>query len=205
MTLDEEEQEDLGVVVQSCLESIYEGNSSRSSIRSDPDIDRSDSMISDVNREGRIKLDAEIENLTDSLADNLAASQITVDERKHRDLQRQALIAERESQQLRENCTELERNVALLRTENEQLKAQNADLADGSNSADQRIEEELNKQRIQTDKEIAAYQSQHAYELGDKDKKISELQTEMALMERQHEERLYRLQGELDDFKEQVG
>ena len=27
----------------------------------------------------------------------------------------------------------------------------------------------------------------------------------MALMERQHEERLYRLQGELDDFKEQVG
>ena len=132
MTLDEEEQEDLGVVVQSCLESIYEGNSSRSSIRSDPDIDRSDSLISDVNREGRIKLDAEIENLTDSLADNLAASQITVDERKHRDLQRQALIAERESQQLRENCTELERNVALLRTENEQLKAQNADLADGS-------------------------------------------------------------------------
>lgn len=106
---------------------------------------------------------------------------------------------------MRENCTELERNVALLRTENEQLKAQNADLADGSNSADQRIEEELNKQRIQTDKEIAAYQSQHAYELGDKDKKISELQTEMALMERQHEERLYRLQGELDDFKEQVG
>ena len=189
MTLDEEEQEDLGVVVQSCLESIYEGNSSRSSIRSDPDIDRSDSMISDVNREGRIKLDAEIENLTD----NLAASQITVDERKHRDLQRQALIAERESQQLRENCTELERNVALLRTENEQLKAQNADLADGSKNADQRIEEELNKQRIQTDKEIAAYQSQHAYELGDKDKKMTELQTEMALMERQHEERLYRL------------
>ena len=27
----------------------------------------------------------------------------------------------------------------------------------------------------------------------------------MALIQRQHEERLYRLQGELDDFKEQVG
>ena len=54
------------------------------------------------------------------------------------------------------------------------------------------------------DKEIAAYQSQHAYELGDKEKRVAELENELALMQRQHEDRTERLQSELDDFKEQV-
>ena len=83
---------------------------------------------------------------------------------------------------MREKNTDLEQNVALLKTENEQLKAQVADLDGGSKDAEQRLHEELNKQRVQMDKEIAAHQSQHAYELGDKDKKINELNTEMALM-----------------------
>ena len=80
MELDEDAQEDLGVIVQSCLEAIYEGSSSRSSIRSEPDaFDRMDSFASsDGQRQGRIGLDPEV--------DNLASSQITVDERKHRDL-----------------------------------------------------------------------------------------------------------------------
>ena len=80
MELDEDAQEDLGVIVQSCLEAIYEGSSSRSSIRSEPDVfDRMDSFTSsDGQRQGRIGLDPEV--------DNLASSQITVDERKHRDL-----------------------------------------------------------------------------------------------------------------------
>lgn len=46
--------------------------------------------------------------------------------------------------------------------------------------------------------------NQHRYEQAEKDKRISELQNEQALVHRQHEERMYRLQSELDEFKEQV-
>ena len=54
------------------------------------------------------------------------------------------------------------------------------------------------------DKEIAAYQNQHAYELGDKEKRINELENQQILEERLHGDRIYRLQTELDEYKEQA-
>jgi len=53
----------------------------------------------------------------------------------------------------------LERSVALLKTENEQLKSQVYELDGTSKGLEHRIEEELSKQRMQMDKEIAAYQA----------------------------------------------
>ena len=57
------------------------------------------------------------------------------------------MIAERENQQLREKTTDLEHSVALLKTENETLKAQVAELGEGGRTYDQRIQDELDKQR----------------------------------------------------------
>ena len=43
----------------------------------------------------------------------------------------------------------------------------------------ERIAEELEKDKIRMQKEIAAHRSQHAYELSEKDKKIQELENEV--------------------------
>ena len=120
-------------------------------------------------------------------------------------MQRQALIAEKENQKLRDQKNDLESDVAHLRTENEALKAQVSEMGGESKSLELRIDEEVSKQRMRMEQQIMAFQSQHDSELEEKDKRIAELQNEMALKERQHDERIYRLQNELDEYKQQVG
>ena len=116
MALDEEAQEHLGSIVQTCMRCIDDGM--RSSSQGRPSVnsyneggsdnlrgsvvsdDRRGSVISDesYSRSGRI-------GLRESYVDedfNVEASQINLDERRSRDLQRQAMLAERESQQMRE-------------------------------------------------------------------------------------------------------
>lgn len=89
-------------------------------------------------------------------------------------------------------------------TENEQLKAQTSEYDGTALTLHQRLDEELNKQKLKFQKEILAHKNSHAYELEDKDKRVSELQNETALMKRQHDERLLRVQAELDEFKEHL-
>ena len=54
-------------------------------------------------------------------------------------------------------------------------------------------------------KEIAAYQDQHTYEMNEKDKRIAELENEIMLIQRQNENTVDRLNNELEEMKEQVG
>ena len=108
MTLDEESQCHLGEVVEECMEAIYEGTSSQSSTASGAATSEAPSDL-DSSKLGR-GFDAE-----DPLPGS--ESQMSEDERKFRNMQKQALIAERECLQLRDKNTVLERDVALLRTE----------------------------------------------------------------------------------------
>ena len=121
MALSEESQEYLGAIVQTCLEAIYEGgmHGSRDSVTSGDDSMRGSE--DGPPGSGRIGLRATVENPDDDIP--IEVQQINVDERKRRDLQRAALLAERESLQLREKNTGLERDIAIFRTENDQLKA----------------------------------------------------------------------------------
>ena len=48
----------------------------------------------------------------------------------------------------------------------------------------ERIAEELDKEKIRMQKEISAHRSQHVYELSEKDKKISEIENEIMLVRR---------------------
>ena len=50
--------------------------------------------------------------------------------------------------------------------------------------------------------EVAAYKSDYTEKFAEKEKIIKELHAEKALLERQHEERVYRLQAELDESRE---
>ena len=92
MALSEESQEYLGEIVQSCLAAIYEGSGSRSSVTSHDDSMRGSE---DGPGSGRIGLRATVDNPDEDIP--VEIEQIKVDERKRRDLQRQALLAERES------------------------------------------------------------------------------------------------------------
>ena len=104
MELAEEEQEHLSALVQSSMAQIYEGSSDRSSYNSDTDGDNSA-------RSGLFILDPD--------ECQPGSSRVNVDERKLRELQRQALIAERESRQVQEKNLVLGRDIAMLKTENE--------------------------------------------------------------------------------------
>ena len=205
MALDEESQEDLGNIVQSCLAAIYEnGSSSRGSAISNSSSEMKGGRYSeDVPGQGRIGLRATVSELSEAEI-SIEASMINLDERKHRDLQRQALIAERECLQLREKINGLERDIALYRTENDQNKVKVEELEKKSSALQTELDDGLSKQRETTDKEIAAYRSHHSDELKEKDRSILELKNEQALLVRQHEERLYRLQAELDESRESI-
>ena len=51
-------------------------------------------------------------------------------------------------------------------------------------TVNEKIAEELGKEKVRMQKEIAAHRSQHVYELGEKDKKIKELENEVILVRR---------------------
>ena len=72
-----------------------------------------------------------------------------------------------------------------LNFELEALKANQKDLEEQAENMNDRIADELGKEKVRMQKEIAAHRSQHDYEIRQKDKKIGELEQEVILVRRQ--------------------
>ena len=125
-------------------------------------------------------------------------------QRKHDSLQRQFVRVEEEARELRAKNLRLENELHKLTYELEALKANQRDLDEKSQQVDQRIAEELGKEKIRMQKEIAAHRSQHSYELAEKDKKIIELENEVMLLRRQSAHAVERFHQQLEEAKEQV-
>ncbi len=70
----------------------------------------------------------------------------------------------------------LEREVARLSQENEEMKADQSFMTGGKQIIEQKVQEEMAKHRIQMNKEIEAYQNTHLDEIEEKDKKILEME-----------------------------
>ena len=86
----------------------------------------------------------------------------------------------------------------------ESLKANQKDLEEQAENVNARIADELGKEKVRMQKEIAAHRSQHAYEIGEKDKKIIELENEVILVRRQGAHAVERFNQQLEDAKEQI-
>ena len=120
-------------------------------------------------------------------------SNMSIDERKQQEVQKQIIIVEREAQKLREKNAFLEREVTRLSLENEEMKAEKSLEAGGVRAMEQKVQEEMAKQRLQMQKEIQAYQDTFHEEIEEKDKKMVEMENQLELVERQHEDRIERL------------
>ena len=91
---------------------------------------------------------------------------------------------EEEARELRAKNLKLENAMHKLTYELESLKANQKDLEEQAENANARIADELGREKVRMQKEIAAHRSQHAYEIGEKDKKIIELENEVILVRR---------------------
>ena len=92
---------------------------------------------------------------------------------------------EEEARELRAKNLRLDNELHKLSYELEAVKANQKDLTEQADNVNEKIAEELGKEKIRMQKEIAAHRSQHAYELSEKDKKILELENEVILIRRQ--------------------
>ena len=126
-------------------------------------------------------------------------------------LQRRMLHAEDELKILRVKNQELDQNCIKLGSENQNLlneinslNALKKDLFEKEKHINERIMEEMAKERQLMNGEIKAHKMQFDYELGEKDKRIKELQAQLQNINLEHDKGLERLQDELQESKDQI-
>ena len=112
---------------------------------------------------------------------------------------------------LRIKNSELDQNCIKLGSENQQLlneisslRGLKQELNDKKNLLNERIKEEMAKERILMKKEIQAHQMQFDYEINEKDKSIKELKKQLDEIKTENEKSLSSLQGELRMSKDTI-
>lgn len=138
---------------------------------------------------------------TFSSVDDIGSPNNALQDRK---LQKQFILVEEEIRELRAKNANLESELHKTTFELEAMKATARDLEEQNKDVNARIAEELEREKIRMAKEIAAYRSQHAYELQLKDKKIQELENEIVLIRRQGAHAIERFHSQLEEAKEQI-
>ena len=112
---------------------------------------------------------------------------------------------------LRIKNSELDQNCIKLGSENQQLlneisslRGLKQELNDKKNLLNERIKEEMAKERILMKKEIQAHQMQFDYEINEKDKSIKELKKQLDEIKTENEKSLSALQSELRVSKDTI-
>lgn len=125
-------------------------------------------------------------------------------EKKHMKLQKRMIVVEQENNEMRQKLQNVNNEVSKLFVDNEDLRTREQQVQNASVLIQKRITEEVGKERMAMQKELAAYRNDLADEMDQKDKRVVELEQEIALIKRQHQLNVERLQNELDEAKEQA-
>ena len=111
---------------------------------------------------------------------------------------------EEETNRLRSAKSYLEKEQLRITTENEKLRAQNAELVEKTKGKEQDLSEQIKKQNEKTDAKLEVMISDHNYEMKQKDNKVKELQQQMALMVRQNQKQTEGFREELEQARDQL-
>ena len=93
---------------------------------------------------------------------------------------------EEEARNLREKNSKLQENADRLTSDNDALKLKFKTMTEASEVMKQRMKEEnawIASNREQMEKEIEAHKQEHYFELADKDKRITQLENKIELLE----------------------